>query len=63
MLLSSLRSNLVSLCHVTKEKILSKNSLKTAAWKLVQGSFVFTKNYAQPLLENEIFEASYLNMY
>ena len=26
----------------------------------VPGPFVFTKNLAQPLLENEIFEASYL---
>ena len=25
----------------------------------VPGPFVFTKNLAQPLLENEIFEASY----
>ena len=26
----------------------------------VPGPFVFTKNLAQPLLENEIFETSYL---
>ena len=29
---------------ITKEKILSKNSTKTATWKLVPGPFVFTKN-------------------
>ena len=28
--------------------------------KLVPGSFVLAKNLAQPLLENETFEASYL---
>ena len=36
-----------------------KNSTKTAISK-VPGPFVFTENLAQPLLENEIFEASYL---
>ena len=43
-----------------KENILSKNSTKTATWKFIAGPFVFAKNQAQPLLENEIFEASYL---
>ena len=43
-----------------KRKISSKNSAKTSAWKLVPGPFVFAKNLAQLLLENEIFEASYL---
>ena len=51
--------NLASLCHIIKEKILSKIYSKTAISK-VPGPFVFTKNLAQPLLENEIFEASYL---
>ena len=36
------------------ETISSKNSIKVAAWKLFP--FVFSKNQAQPLLENEIFE-------
>ena len=36
--------NLASLCHITKEKISSKNSTKTALWKLVTGSSVFAKN-------------------
>ena len=36
--------------------MLSKNFTKTAISK-VPGPFVFTKNLAQPLLENEIFEA------
>ena len=44
-----------------KRKDLSKKSTKTAAWKLVPGPFEFAKNYAQPLLENEFFEASYLH--
>ena len=39
--------NLTSLCHITKEKILSKNSTKTATWKLVSGPSVFGKNQAQ----------------
>ena len=38
------------------KKQLLKNSTKTATWKL----FVFWKNWGQPLLENEIFEASCL---
>ena len=33
---------------------------KIATWKLVPGPFTFAKNEAQTLLENEIFEASYL---
>ena len=52
--------NLASLCLITKEKTLSKNSTKIATWKLVPGPFVFANNYAQSLLENETFEASYL---
>ena len=45
----------------SKEKILSKNSRKTATWKLVPGPFVFAKNYAQPLLENEnLKQATYI---
>ena len=51
--------NETSLCHIIKEIVLSKNSKKTAISK-VCGPFLFTKNLAQPLLENEIFEASYL---
>ena len=38
--------NLVSLCHITKEKKPSKNFANTAAWKLVPGPFVFVKNEA-----------------
>ena len=34
---------------------------KIATWKLVPGPFMFAKNEAQTLLENEIFEASYLH--
>ena len=45
---------------MTKEKISSKNSTKTAASKLVPGPFVFAKTEAQLLFANEIFEASYL---
>ena len=37
-----------------------KKIAKTATWKLVPGPFVFSKNEAQSLLDNEIFEASYL---
>ena len=51
---------MVSLCHITKAKVLSKYSGKTATWKLVPGPLVFLKNQTQPLLENEIYEASYL---
>ena len=36
-----------------KRKKISKNSTKIATWKLVPGPFVFAKNEAQPLLENE----------
>ena len=39
----------------------SKNSTKTVTWKLVTRPFVFAKNKAQPLLENETFEVSYFN--
>ena len=44
-----------------KRKKLSKHFAKTATWKLVPGPFVFTKDKAKPLLENEIYEASYLH--
>ena len=47
-----------SLCNIIKEKKLSKNSIKTATSKLVPDPFMFAKNYTQPLLGNEIFEAS-----
>ena len=47
------KQNLVSLCHIIKEKIVSKTSRKTAISK-VSGPL------EQPLLENKIFEASYL---
>ena len=35
--------NFASLCHILKEIISSKNSTKSAAWKLVPGPFVFCK--------------------
>ena len=54
--------DLASLYHITKEKFLSKKSTKTATWKQVPGPFVFVKNYAQPLLETEVFEANHLDM-
>ena len=41
-------------------KILSKNSTKSMAWKLVADCFVFIKSYAKPQLENEIFKTSWL---
>ena len=44
-----------------KRKDLFKKSRKTATWKLDPGPFEFAKNWAQPLLENEFFEASYLH--
>ena len=37
-----------------------KHSAETATFKLVPDRFVFAKNQAQLLLENEIFETSYL---
>ena len=40
------------------EKKLSKNSTETSTWKLVPGHFVFTKNLAQPLLENETLKCT-----
>ena len=43
-----------------KRKISSKNSAKTATWKLVPDPIVFAINQAQLLLENEIFEVIYL---
>ena len=51
---------MASLCHITEEKKLSKSYTKLVARKLVPGPFVFGKNEAEFLLENEIFEASYL---
>ena len=51
---------MASLCHIPKKIISSKSSTKTAAGKLVPGPFMFAKNEAQSLLENKIFEASYL---
>ena len=44
-----------------KRKKLSKYFAKTATWNLVRGPFVFTKDNTQPLLKNEIYEASYLH--
>ena len=41
-------------------KNLSKNSTKIATYKLVPGPFVIAKTSAELLLENEIFEASYI---
>ena len=40
---------------------ISKIFANTATWQLVPGPFVFAKNKAKHLLENEIFEASYLH--
>ena len=40
----SLLMKFSSLYNITKGKKLSKNSTKTATWKLVPGPFVFTKN-------------------
>ena len=37
-------SYLVSLCNITKEKYLLKNSTKNVAWKLVQGHFLIFKD-------------------
>ena len=51
---------MASLCHIPKGKFVSKNYIKTATWNIVPGPFVFAKNYAQPLLENDIFEATCL---
>ena len=33
------QQNLASLCNITEETFLSKNSMKKMAWKLVPGSF------------------------
>ena len=52
--------NLASLCHISKGENLLKHSAKTATFKLFPDRFVFAKNQAQLLLENEIFETSYL---
>ena len=43
-----------------RNNLVKKNSTKTAARKLVPGTSEFAKNQAQPLLQNEIFEAIYL---
>ena len=43
-----------------KRKLKKKNSTKTDTLKLVPGSFVSAKNQAQPILENETFEATCL---
>ena len=36
--------NLASLCHMTKEKKITKTFANTATWKLVPDSFVLAKN-------------------
>ena len=46
--------------YTTKKNFVSKTSIKTAAWQLVPDRFVFAKNKAQPLLENEVSEATYI---
>ena len=46
--------------HYNKKKKISIFITKTAIWKLVLSPFVFAKNNAQTLLENEMFETSYL---
>ena len=46
--------------YYNKKKKISIFLTKTAIWKLVLSPFVFAKNNAQPLLENEMFETSYL---
>ena len=37
-------TNLAILCHITKEKGLSKYSRKVMTWRLVPGLFLFAKN-------------------
>ena len=44
-----------------KRKNLLKFFTKTATCELAQGPLAFAENYAQPLLENKIFEANYLH--
>ena len=44
---------MTSLCHIIKEKISSKNSAKTAAWKVVPDSFVPDPIY-RGFLENQV---------
>ena len=51
----SISSLLMKFGHSTKGKVLSKNSIKTATWKLVPGPFMLAKNWVQPLLENGVF--------
>ena len=46
-------------CHFIKEKNLSKNS-QNLHLETSSRPFVFAKNQAQPLLQNETFEGSYL---
>ena len=46
-----------------KEKLLSKDSKKTAAWKLVPGPFVFAKNQGQLLLIMKFLkQVTYIDM-
>ena len=48
-----------SLCSITKENLLSKKKKKKKyGLETHSRPFVFMKKTAQPLLENEIFEAS-----
>ena len=42
---------LTSLCNITKEKFLSKNSMKNMAWKLIPALFSFQRNLCKK--ENE----------
>ena len=55
-----LLNNFASLCHITKEKTLSKNSTKYTTWTLVSSPFVSIQSLAQPLLEIEIYETTSL---
>ena len=48
--------------HITKEKNYIKFFAKAATWKQVPDPFAFAKNWAQPLLKNEIFEATNLDL-
>ena len=47
-----------SLCSIKKENLLSKKKRKKNGLETHSKPFVFMKKTAQPLLENEIFEAS-----
>ena len=44
-----------------KKKKIIKFFAKTSTWKLVAGLSVFARNWAQLLLENEVFEVRYLS--